>query len=110
MTNDTPIDPLQRGLQAVPSTPAKGAQPKGVGSAASPADATQPSFQVLLERLQQSASALERESASVEEPDELAGAVDRARESLQDALTLKEELLEAWRQSAQQTPDTGADA
>ena len=105
MTNDTPIDPLLRGLQAVPNAD-KATKPKGAG----PTDGTQPSFQVLLERLQESASALERESVSVEEPDELAGAVDRARESLQDALTLKEELLEAWRQAAQQTPDTGADA
>ena len=105
MTNDQPIDPLARGLRSVPADKAA-SQPSPNRS--QEADPTRPSFQVLLERLQASADALQQESASVGKPDELAGAVDRARESLEDALELKDELLEAWRQASRQSPESGA--
>ncbi|MEM7307061.1 MAG: hypothetical protein AAF682_10350 [Planctomycetota bacterium] len=60
-----------------------------------------PAFQVLLERLSQSAKELEEKSAEVENPENLAGAVDQARESLNDALLLGDQLLEAWRAESQ---------
>ena len=64
--------------------------------------ASGPAFEVLLEKLEQRARELRDDSGSVENPTELAGAVDRARASLEDALTLSDQLLEAYRQSQQQ--------
>src|SRR5213595_3399526 len=58
-------------------------------------------FRALLERLAGSAQALESESSKPMNADELAGAVDRAQESLQDALTLSEQLIESYRAAQQ---------
>ena len=66
--------------------------------------ASGPAFEVLLEKLELRARELRDDSGSVENPTELAGAVDRARASLEDALTLSDQLLEAYRQSLQQRP------
>jgi hypothetical protein len=56
---------------------------------------------VLLERLQATARELQEKARGVEKPAELAGAVDRARQSLDDALALGGRLLEAWRSERQ---------
>ncbi len=56
-----------------------------------------PAFHVLLEQLQQKAQALESTSQTLEDPRSLAGAVDMARASLDDALSLSDRLLEAFR-------------
>jgi hypothetical protein len=56
-----------------------------------------PAFHVLLERLSRSARELQENADAVERPQDLAGAVGRAKASLDDALSLGEELLEAWR-------------
>ena len=67
-----------------------------------PLDARQagPAFEALLERLLASAAELEQRSRSLSSPQELPGAVDAARASLEDALTLGERLLEAYRASS----------
>jgi hypothetical protein len=56
-----------------------------------------PAFEALLERLTNHAAELEQRSRSLARPEEVSGAVDAARASLEDALTLGEELLEAYR-------------
>ena len=56
-------------------------------------------FQALLEKLQQQAHNLQRDSETVARPEELSGAVDRAHSSLQDALSLSDRLLEAYREA-----------
>jgi hypothetical protein len=64
-----------------------------------------PAFQVLLERLSATARDLQEKTEGVEKPDQLAGAVVRARQSLDDALNLGGRLLEAWR-AERQSPNT----
>ncbi|MEM7518029.1 MAG: hypothetical protein AAF368_14045 [Planctomycetota bacterium] len=59
-------------------------------------DSTTPAFQVLLERLQAQASALR--DTKLDGPEELSGAVDTAGETLRDALELRDQLLEAYRE------------
>lgn len=54
-----------------------------------------PAFQALLDALQARAQALDEESERVEGPDELGRAVESARETLEDALGLRDQLLEA---------------
>ncbi len=60
-----------------------------------------PAFRVLLEQLEQQAQGLTRASEGLDEPKELAGAVDRARATLDDALSLGDQLLEAFRAANQ---------
>lgn len=64
---------------------------------------TGPAFKALLDRLEGQAVGLRRESEQVQGPADLAGAVDNARASLSDALSLGGQLLEAYR-AAQQQP------
>ena len=80
-------------------------------------------FEALLERLTSRAAELEEKTKSLASPAELPDAVDAARASLEDALTLGEKLLEAYRagqqggqQGSQQAthgscaaPETGAE-
>ena len=87
--------PIQRTGATQPSTPRPS---EGTSENRSPA------FQVLLERLQEQARELERTRETVDDPADLAGAVDSARTSLEDALSLGAELLEAYRQAQSQTP------
>ena len=54
-------------------------------------------FRALLERLEGQARGLAHAGDDLREPEQLADAVDRARTSLADALSLGEELLEALR-------------
>lgn len=82
--------------------PIRGAEPQGVRPAAatgqvgrSATDGASPAFRALLESLEQRAAELRGPRA--DSPDDLAGAVDRARASLEDALDLKDRLLEAYR-------------
>jgi len=72
--------------------------------AGAPATSTSPAaagaaFQVLLERLQTNARELEVQARSIENPKDLTGAVDRAHASLQDALSLSDRLVEAYRET-----------
>jgi hypothetical protein len=64
-----------------------------------------PAFQVLLERLQAKAGELQELEARVGGAAELADAVDSARSSLEDALSLSEQLLEAFRAARRGSPD-----
>lgn len=85
-----------RGLAAVngisPALPAA----KGAASVASSSGADF-QFRGLLERLENDARRLHEQSTDVKDSKELAGALDKAQASLQDALTLSDRLLEAYR-------------
>lgn len=71
---------------------------KATGTASSDETAaTGPAFRALLEQLQQKASVLQETSKDVADPAELRGAVDTARATLEDALSLGDQLLEAYR-------------
>jgi hypothetical protein len=92
---ETPIRPLP-GSEHVSGAAGASKLPQVDSTASSPA------FEVLLEKLEARARELRDDSGNVDNPTELAGAVDRARASLEDALTLSDQLLEAYRQSLQQ--------
>ena len=64
-------------------------------------------FKALLDRLQDQARELQGASEGQLEALDLASAVDRAHSSLQDALSLSDQLLEAYRESVQNTSDSG---
>lgn len=68
-----------------------------------------PAFEVLLERLTTRAADLGQRSRSVQTPEEVGQAVDAARASLEDALTLGERLLEAYRHARQTGTDSNSD-
>jgi hypothetical protein len=57
---------------------------------------TRPAFEALLSRLEARATELEEKSKALSGPAELPGAVDTARVSLEEALHLGRELLEAY--------------
>jgi len=81
--------------------------PKGIAPAGSPGASralkgNAPAFRALLENLQAQASDLRHEGESLSDPADLASAVDHARSSLEDAFSLRDQLLEAYRQNAQQ--------
>jgi hypothetical protein len=61
-----------------------------------------PAFEALLEKLERRAAELRAQADAVEEPEQLASAVEDARTSLEDALSLGASLLEAYRQAQQQ--------
>lgn len=91
----------------------------GVGPIQGPGGKQQPApeagggaaFKALLDRLQDQARELQGASEGQLEATDLAGAVDRAHSSLQDALSLSDQLLEAYRESVQgmQDADSSAD-
>jgi flagellar hook-basal body complex protein FliE len=64
-------------------------------------------FHALLEKLETHARELEVQSRSVENPKDLTGAVDRAHASLQDALSLSDRLLEAYRETLARNQASG---
>ena len=72
-------------------------------------DPASPSFQVLLERLQSKARELEETSRTLVKPEELAEAVESARASLEDAGSLSDRLLEAFRAARTQAPQQDLD-
>ncbi len=76
------------------TTPAGGTKPAASSSGAAAGVA----FHALLERLETHARELEVQSRSIENPKDLTGAVDRAHASLQDALSLSDHLVEAYRE------------
>jgi hypothetical protein len=84
--------PIQGGSIRVGATPASNA-PK------SASETNGAAFQALIEKLEAQARDIQAESATVSGPNELAQAVDHAHASLQDALSLSERLLEAYRAS-----------
>ena len=61
-------------------------------------------FRALLDKLEVQAQELKTQASGVERSDELAGAVGNAAESLEQALSLSDQLVEAFRQSVQQEP------
>lgn len=70
-------------------------------------------FQALLERLESHARELEAQTHNIGDSKELAGAVDRAHASLQDALSLSDRLVEAYREALARprpAPTSAADA
>ena len=82
--------------------PVSGPGQVGPGSPASrPTTETGAAFKALLEKLEHQARDLAEVSENVDGPAELAGAVDSARSSLEDALSLSDRLLEAYRASKQ---------
>ena len=88
-----------------PSSPLN--QPGAISSAAGVSQSDSkpaggPAFRALLDKLQQQARSLQQDSETVEKPEDLSGAVDRARSSLTDALSLSDRLLEAYREAQQQ--------
>lgn len=88
---------------------ASGAEPNRIGAApgkgtASKVDTKEQgvAFRALLEKLGEKARILEEQTRGVDDASNLAGAVEGAKASLDDALSLGEELLESFRQSRQQ--------
>lgn len=88
--NSQPLGPLGLG-------PASGVD--GARSGGSAAPSANPAFEALLDNLEQRASSLRERSAGELDPQSLPGAVGEARDSLEALLTLKDQLLEAWRAS-----------
>lgn len=62
-------------------------------------------FEALLQRLVDRVQHLNRDGETLSAPEELAGAVDRARASIDDALSLSDQLLEAYRAERQRGRD-----
>ena len=89
--------PTAFGSQHVPSA----APLANATKSAAPSIATESgaAFRVLLERREESARELSARSVEVTDASDLAGAVDSARASLADAMTLGERLLEAYREA-----------
>ena len=76
-----------------------------------PQDATGgPAFQALLEKLQAQARTLQGASEEIVGPEDLSGAIGRAEETLRDALSLSDQLLEAYRESVVTDGDGAADS
>lgn len=90
-----------------PLRPVEGAnaQPASSGKAADAKSKDSPAFRILLEKLQSQARELEEKSNTLAAPEHLAEAVDIARASLDDALSLSDQLLESFRSAQQAQPD-----
>jgi len=95
----SPLNPLPGVGSSSPAAPSQGV--------ASPENGAR--FRALLDQLQTQVQGLQKTGEAPLKPDELAGAVDQARTSLEDALSLKDQLLEAYR-AAQQGSETGESA
>ncbi|MEZ6014539.1 MAG: hypothetical protein R3F49_05455 [Planctomycetota bacterium] len=96
------MDPLQNGIDRV-----KGPLP--AQAAEGPADAKSgAAFKALLERLEEETRRLTKASDGVHGARDLAGAVDVARESVEEAIQLGDQLLEAYR-AARQRAETGSE-
>jgi hypothetical protein len=90
--------PLQGPTGAAPGKPADGPRDVRAGAA----------FKALLERLEEETRRIARASDGVTGAQDLAGAVDAARESVQEAMQLGDELLEAYR-AARQRAEAGSE-
>lgn len=100
-------DPLALGALRTPAAlPLAGAPKSG---AAGPTSESGAAFRALLERLEERTRELSEHSRTLADASGLAGAVDTARASLEDALSLGDRLLEAYREARLQggahTPD-----
>jgi|GEM_PF-1734158 len=93
MVDKLPIQGQLSSQKTGPAQPAKSVAPGKSEPQGGPA------FRALLDKLQAEARDLQRESESVEAAEDLSGAVERARSSLGDALTLGDQLLEAYREA-----------
>ena len=87
------IDPIPNGVQGAQSTESGARSPQGehvdpAGGAA---------FRALLEKLAQSARDLDSASSSIDDPRQLGRVVEDARASVQEAVLLGTDLLEAYR-------------
>ena len=102
MTTTGPNAPLPGGdpLKKVDSSRVSGQRSDATSR---PESADAPAFKALLDKLEQKARELEAETRGVDDASHLAGAVEGAKSSLEDALSLGEELLESFRQNRQQT-------
>ena len=89
------------GLSQADSIQKTGLSPKAGGSP-SETKAQGAAFRALLEKLDAKARNLEEQTLGVDDAKNLAGAVEGAKASLAEALSLGEELLESYRQSRQQ--------
>ena len=65
-------------------------------------------FRALLDDLEAKARDLHQKSEVLERPEDLAGAVQGAKASLNDALSIRDRLLEAFREAQQQDLGTRA--
>lgn len=89
--NDGPIDPA-----SLARASGVGDKPGSTPTDASPADGA--AFRALLDKLAGSAERLREAEGGINDAESLAGAVEDARSTLTDALSLQEQLLEAYRQ------------
>ncbi len=97
------VDNIQPKSAATGAAPATG---PSSNASASPA-AAGAAFHALLEKLETHARELEVQSRSIENPKDLTGAVDRAHASLQDALSLSDRLLDAYREALARNQASG---
>ena len=97
------VDNIQAKTGAIQPAPA-GAKATNANPSSAAAGAA---FQALLERLETNARELEVQSRSIDSPQELSGAVDRAHASLQDVLSLSDRLVEAYRETLARDPNAG---
>lgn len=109
MTNQPIPDPLQSMRLAQPADvratrPVRGSEHTADAREAREARASTPAFEALLDRLEQRAQRLRDREGEVNDPAGLSGAVDDARASLEDALSLGDRLLEAYRQASRNQP------
>src|SRR5262245_25437062 len=90
--------------------PIQGPRTGSVQSVGSPASAKPSSadggvaFRALLDELEAKSRALATQSKSLDKPEDLAGAVQGARASLEDALSIRDRLLEAFQQAQTAKP------
>ena len=84
----------------------KGAELTGASKPADPRSGI--AFRALLDDLEGKAKALEQRSQTVEKPEDLPGAVAGARDSLADLLSIRDRLIEAYREARAQDGVAGA--
>lgn len=89
--------PVRNNLGPIAGASAPSSAPKAKETAAGGA-----AFHALLADLQEKAQKLREDGRAVDGPAELAGAVETARESIAGALSLSDQLLEAYRAAQQQ--------
>jgi|GEM_PF-6456057 len=94
--NDGSIDPAALARTQEAGATARSAGVQAPGSSAAPGDGA--AFRALLDKLAGSAERLRESESGVNDAESLAGAVEDARSTLSDALSLQEQLLEAYRQ------------
>lgn len=94
-------------IPQLPATSSEATRPARLANPAQEPTATRPggpAFEALLERLEARAAELQEKSKTLSGATELPGALDAARVSLEEALHLGEELLEAYR-AARNAPE-----